>query len=925
LVKEKQVGAFSDRVQSSLESAGIGFSDCSELVAECLSFKDKDEIELCRKASALSVALLKKHFLPEMESAFSRSRKISHAKLADSAEKAVADVAKLGVKNVQADSIESCYQPIIQSGGAYDLKPSAQSDDTTLHPGTVVVRMGARYKSYCSDVGRTYLIDPTADQQAAYTALTQGYEAALGALRVGAELRSVHDAVVAAVTAADPALVPHLTKTMGFATGLEYRDREYVIGPKATRKVEASMTFVLSVGLLNLERKTAPSDDARAKVYSLHFEDTVLVGPTPDVAAEVITSGASRALKHVTYNFEGDEDENKAGAEEGGGGEGAGRKGVKRDRDADDAAGAGSTRVLTDKLRGEQVPEDLRKRHQAELAEQKLREAKARYGAGRGGGGGGGGGDDDGEDGPEAKRARKEIMSYKSAREFPRETPPDRISIDPKRETVLFPVNGQIVPYHISTVKRVLKVDEGGFSYLRVTFVTPEVGGVGRGAAAANVPGDPTRDVYIKELSYRSQDGTEMVKLHKQIADLQKKHKSKESEKKEIAKAPVQQPIEILAGKNPKLTNVYIRPFSGRKATGAIECHKNGLRFTPNKQTAGVSHVDILFSNIKHAFFQPADNEAIVLIHFHLHHPIMIGKKSSKDVQVYTEVMEASYKIDKGNNRNNGFDYDEIEEEQREREIRQKLNEQFQGFVKRVESAFEKNGLTDFTFDIPYRELGFHGVPFKTMSFVMPSVNCLVELTENPFFVITLSEIEVVSLERVVHGLANFDMVFIFKDFDKTPVAVNTIPMESLEPVKQWLDNCDLKYYEGRVNLTWPKIMQTIRADIPGFYEDGGWVFLDLEASDSQAGSDEEESDESEFVPSESDDGEDEDSYSDYGYSDLYSENEYEEEDYGDEDLSSEGKDWSDLEKDAEKEDREKAKRGGVFEEEKHQIKKKKH
>lgn len=41
-------------------------------------------------------------------------------------------------------------------------------------------------------------------------------------------------------------------------------------------------------------------------------------------------------------------------------------------------------------------------------------------------------------------------------------------------------------------------------------------------------------------------------------------------------------------------------------------------------------------------------------------------------------------------------------------------------------------------FEVPFRELGFFGVPHRTNSFIMPTVNCLVELTEMPFTVLTL-------------------------------------------------------------------------------------------------------------------------------------------------------------------------------------------
>lgn len=39
-------------------------------------------------------------------------------------------------------------------------------------------------------------------------------------------------------------------------------------------------------------------------------------------------------------------------------------------------------------------------------------------------------------------------------------------------------------------------------------------------------------------------------------------------------------------------------------------------------------------------------------------------------------------------------------------------------------------------FDIPYRDLGWHGVPHREMVFIQPTVNCLVNLTEMPFFIV---------------------------------------------------------------------------------------------------------------------------------------------------------------------------------------------
>lgn len=60
----------------------------------------------------------------------------------------------------------------------------------------------------------------------------------------------------------------------------------------------------------------------------------------------------------------------------------------------------------------------------------------------------------------------------------------------------------------------------------------------------------------------------------------------------------------------------------------------------PNTDKGGSGVIDIIHKNIKHAFYQPAsDDVLIVIIHFHLKQPIMIGnKKRTNDIQFYREV-----------------------------------------------------------------------------------------------------------------------------------------------------------------------------------------------------------------------------------------------------------------------------------------------
>ncbi|MBE7181323.1 MAG: hypothetical protein INR71_08965 [Terriglobus roseus] len=201
---------------------------------------------------------------------------------------------------------------------------------------------------------------------------------------------------------------------------------------------------------------------------------------------------------------------------------------------------------------------------------------------------------------------------------------------------------------------------------------------------------------------------------------------------------------------------------------------------------------------------------------------------------------------------------------------------------------------------MPFRDLGFNGVPSRSSVTVQPTTDCLVQLTEPPFMVITLTDIEVVHLERVQFGLKNFDMVVIFKDFTRPPAHINTIPVESLDAVKDWLDSVDIPFSEGPLNLNWAMIMKTVIADPHEFFKEGGWAFL---ATESDSEDDEEEEEESAFEVSEDElesdaSSEDESEFDDDASAEA-SEEEMSEE---------EGEDWDELEKKAAKKDRE---RGG--------------
>ena len=119
--------------------------------------------------------------------------------------------------------------------------------------------------------------------------------------------------------------------------------------------------------------------------------------------------------------------------------------------------------------------------------------------------------------------------------------------------------------------------------------------------------------------------------------------------------------------------------------------------------------------------------------------------------------------------------------------------------------------------------------------------------------------------------------------------------MTMLDHVKEWLNSCDIKYTEGVQSLNWTKVMKTIVDDPEGFFESGGWSFLDPE-SDGE-GDDDDDSDEDEtFNVSGSDEssGSEEDSDEDFTDDSNISDEDASGDELGSDESS--GKDWSDLE-----------------------------
>ncbi|GKY95619.1 hypothetical protein MPSEU_000523200 [Mayamaea pseudoterrestris] len=926
------VGPFETRLSDA--SNQITLVDIASGLSFCMSVKDDLELDLMRKSSVLSNKIMKHGFVVKMESVIDQEKAITHEQLAQYIEDIIEDPSIIKLK-VPKDDVTSCYFPSIHSGGDYDMRLSAVSNNKELSHDVITVSIGAKYKNYSSNIARTYLVDPPKKLSETYEALLELQEICIDTMKPGNELREVHKAAVRYLQS-NPKhehLVEHLPKNLGFCTGLDFREAPLLLSPKNMATFKKGMVFSLILSFHNVplskEDRSSLSDKSSTKKlenYSLLLSDMIVI---TSETADVLTK-LGKTLTDVAYNInetvgevisddDESEDEEDANSDEVPSTTKGDKQLARKLARESSTTGRKSTRLAQEQASAE-ASEGAAKRlmKQVELMkrrnEERLRE-QARANRKK--------------DGGESKTAADELEVYKRTRDFPDSVQPNQVKVDMVNQCVLLPICGIAVPFHISTIKNVVMPDADNVTLLRINFYTPGV------ALGKEAPANMVKLVqkyapyasFIREMTFRSLDGHNLTLAFRQISELRKRERQKEITEQEEANLVKQE--KLVRTKNervPRLADLTMRPaFAGRKTQGNLEAHTNGLRFISTRNEL----VDIMYENIKYAVFQPCENEIMVLIHFHLKNPIMVGKKRHSDVQFFTEVVDASSAVD--NSRRSMYDPDEMDDEQRERQLRKRLNQAFKEFCKKVDAVAKNNG-HGLEFEIPYRDLGFTGNPHKEMVTIMPTLSCLVNLTETPFFVVDLQQVDHVHFERISYMSKAFDIVLINKDFKKSPWRIDMISNDNKESIQEWLTDMEITFTEGPMNLNWKQIMATI-ADDDRFYMDteddevtskpAGWEFLRMSGDDEDEEGEDPDADDSEF---------DEDKEESEGSEASESEEEFDSEDDEDDfdedaedELEEQGLDWDEMEAKAASDDKRKRALGEDVDEDKPQRTTKKH
>ena len=471
---------------------------------------------------------------------------------------------------------------------------------------------------------------------------------------------------------------------------------------------------------------------------------------------------------------------------------------------------------------------------------------------------------------------------------------PPRLHFDEKAEALLVPwTGGAFVPFHASTIKNMTRTTLDGLQVLRINFWVP-----GQGKRADEYPALTPSSAFVKELTFKSEQRDNFDNVQ---------HAFKLSQRR-IKETQVPKPVRGARGIEPVpvgplqpsctpivLRDVNIRPKlgTGRRSRGNLEAHANGFRFS----SGGLSEkVDILYTQIKNAIFQPCETgSSIVLVHFHLHQPMSVGKKTTQDIQIFSE---CGTLVDDLSQRrvSSVHDPDELLEEQNEQRLKEQRNKMYQEF-------FEPSQSQRLMWDMAMNATAFDGVPNKQRITLCFTKHCMVALQKWPPIVIDFLDVDVAVFERDVHSLREFDMVLVLKDYHKPPLRITMIPKNSMNGIKTYFGQLELPWFSCSMSMQWQFVMKEINGDPARFVENGGWGawFASSRPRDSDS---EDGQGESDFEASSDEDDED------FGGSDFEMDADDDDEDGALPSDEDRGESWGKLEERAERADRKRDREG---------------
>lgn len=175
---------------------------------------------------------------------------------ADEAMKAAKDSIRIGVteKRVRREAInavidrceDSSFPMIVASGANSMLTHGYPTDKKIKERETIIVDMGFTFDGYCSDLTRTFAINPTEKQSELYRIVAKAYEKSIASLKEGRKFSDVYET---AARVFDETKTRQFWKySLGHGLGLDIHELPFING-KTKMRVRNGNVFTIEPGL----------------------------------------------------------------------------------------------------------------------------------------------------------------------------------------------------------------------------------------------------------------------------------------------------------------------------------------------------------------------------------------------------------------------------------------------------------------------------------------------------------------------------------------------------------------------------------------------------------------------------------------------------------------------------------------------------
>jgi len=346
------------------------------------------------------------------------------------------------------------------------------------------------------------MVDPNKSQENTYKLLLSVHELVLKTIKDGAIAKDVYSKALNLLKSKKPELEKNFLKNVGYGIGTENRDGTLLLSGKSNRQLKDGMTLCVVTGLTDLKNPTP--QDKQSGTYSLLIMDTVRVTPTD---AAVFTKDCATDLESVSFFFNDDEEPE------------AKPKAKRETRPAIAQTNITKTRTRHERPTNQDAEKEaMRREHQKEIHQKIQQQGLETYGKGA-----------KSLNGTEEKKFKR-FESYKRDNQFPSAVKGLEIVVDKRNLTVILPIMGRPVPFHIHTIKNASHTPEGDVTSLRINFLSP---GQGVGRKDDQPFEDPTAH-FIRSLTFRSHDVDRIEEITRDITDLKKEVVRREQEKKQM-------------------------------------------------------------------------------------------------------------------------------------------------------------------------------------------------------------------------------------------------------------------------------------------------------------------------------------------------------------------------------------------------------